>query len=223
MNKKNQNQLKKVSQQMPMLPFDSNSSCAWQRMQPQVARMRELYGNAKQFLETFTPELQSYAAREWVRAYTGAAPALETVAAGYGRQTAEVWICMELENLNLFAGVKEKMSVARQKELAGIILVEYAHLKVSELLLFFHRLKCGRYGRFYGSVDALFITSALLQFMTERHADLARIANQREEAQKANNTASTGITYQEYLSRKAEREKRMEQLKTNQDGKENSV
>ncbi|MDR1623954.1 MAG: hypothetical protein LBS04_03170 [Tannerellaceae bacterium] len=48
----------------------------------------------------------------------------------------------------------------RQRELAGLIRTEYPFLKASEVLLFFHRLKCGRYGRFYGVVDALFITSA---------------------------------------------------------------
>jgi len=169
--------------------------------------MRELYGDAARFLATFTPELQPYAAREWERAYTGTAPTLETVTAGYGQQTTEVWLCMELENINLFAGVKEKMSVARQKELAGLLMVEYRHLKVSEILLFFHRLKCGRYGRFYGSVDALFITSAMLQFMSERKTDLAKIAYQREKEEQVEQQVSTGITYQEYLRRKAERER----------------
>jgi len=169
--------------------------------------MRERYGDAARFLATFTPELQSYAAREWERAYTGVAPTLETVVAGYGEPTALAWLCTQLESVNLFAGVKEKLSVARQKELAGLILVEYRHLKVSEALLFLHRLKCGRYGRFYGSVDALFITSALLQFMTERRSDLSRIAERREKEQQTAPASSTGITYAEYLRRKAEREK----------------
>lgn len=170
--------------------------------------MREQYGDAAQFLQTFNAALQPVAAREWVRAYTGVAPMLETVAEGYGEQTVQVWICEQLESINLFAGVKEKMSIARQKELAGLIRVEYGHLKVSELLLFFHRLKCGRYGRFYGSVDALFITSALLAFMTERRSDLARISEWREKAQKKVEAASpNAITYAEYLRRKAEREK----------------
>lgn len=64
------------------------------------------------------------------------------------------------------------MTVARQKDLAALILAEYPNLKASEILLFFHRLKCGRYGRFYGMVDALFITSSLLQFTEQRRADI---------------------------------------------------
>lgn len=171
--------------------------------------MRELYGDAAHFLEIYTPELQSYAAREWVRAYTGVAPTLNTVAAGYGEQTVQALLCVQLESVNLFAGVKEKLSVARQKELARLIRVEYGHLKVSEVLLFLHRLKCGRYGRFYGSVDALFITSALLLFMGERRTDLSRIAEWREKEQKAAAAAisPTAISYQEHLRLKAEREK----------------
>lgn len=30
------------------------------------------------------------------------------LATGYGEDTTIVWICLELENVNLFAGVKEK-------------------------------------------------------------------------------------------------------------------
>lgn len=71
-------------------------------------------------------------------------------------------------------GVKEKMPVSRQKELSVLILTEYPFLKASEMLLFFHRLKCGRYGRFYGSVDALTITTSLLQFMDERRKESVR-------------------------------------------------
>ena len=106
------------------------------------------------------------------------------------------------------AGVKEKMPVSRQKELSRLILVEYPYLKVTELLLFFHRLKCGRYGRFYGMVDALFITSALVQFMEERRAETKRYLAAREKEEKPEKkTVSGGISYQEYLLLKEKRQK----------------
>lgn len=170
--------------------------------------MLKRYGTAAEFLELFTIEMQSYAAREWVRAFTGEAPKLTTVRIGYGLPTAEVWICLQLENINQFAGVKEKLSIARQKELALLIINEYGFLRVSELLVFFYRIKCGRYGRFYGSVDALFITSALLLFLAERKESLIRIEEEKEKVQRSMNLPSpTAITYEEYLLRKAEREK----------------
>lgn len=36
-------------------------------------------------------------------------------------------------------------------------------------MLFFHRFKAGRYGRFYGSVDPLVITTALREFLRDRN------------------------------------------------------
>lgn len=169
--------------------------------------MQQLYGTAEQFLATFNPALQLTAARYVERAYRGKAPQLATVSAGYGEPVAVVWLCIQIENVNLFAGVKEKMAVERQKELAGLILTEYGYLKATELLLFFHRLKCGHYGRFYGAVDALFIASALLIFLDERRKDLARYREDDERRRKRTETSSasscpaaTGsITYEEYL------------------------
>lgn len=67
-------------------------------------------------------------------------------------------------------------------------------LKVSELLLFFHWLKCGRYGRFYGMVDALFITSALLAFMDERKADINRLKASRNKSEENSKNKIYGHT-----------------------------
>lgn len=168
-------------------------------MQRDIAEMHRLYGNAEQFLTVFSPALQITAARNPERAYCGTAPALAVVAGGYGEPVVVVWICIQLENVNLFAGVKEKMPVERQKELARLIATEYPFLKVTELLLFFHRLKCGHYGRFYGSVDALFITTSLLQFMDERRKETTRYKVVPDENTKTANPAAGGITYDEYL------------------------
>lgn len=135
------------------LPDGKNSS-AWLKKQQDVADMTARYGNAEKFLNTFKPDMQVMAARYTERAYFGTAPMLETVCLGYGELVVMVFICALLEDINLFVGVKEKMPVNRQRELSRLVLAEYPYLKVTELLLFFHRLKCGRYGRFYGMVDA---------------------------------------------------------------------
>lgn len=60
------------------------------------------------------------------------------------------------------------MTPGQYEELAYIIASEFFFLKISELMLFFHRFKAGRYGRFYGSVDPMVITSALHEFVRER-------------------------------------------------------
>lgn len=175
--------------------------------------MRDRYGSAEQFLNLFTPELQIATARNEARAYLGSAPSLAVLAEGYGRQTVIVWLCIMVENLNNFTGVREKMPVARQRDLAALILAEYPNLKASEILLFFHRLKCGRYGRFYGMVDALFITSSLLQFSEQRRTEIIRYKEERARAEKsALPPPDTGrcITREEYLKQK--------QLKENRNG-----
>ena len=82
-----------------------------------------------------------------------------------------------------------------------MIATEYYYLKVSELMLFFHRFKTGRYGRFYGSVDPLVITTSLRDFVRERgiayeqHEQEERERREKEECKNA-------ITYEEYLRRK---------------------
>ncbi|WP_455639150.1 DUF6633 family protein [Parabacteroides sp.] len=203
-----ENQMKLNFQSITESLPDGKNSSVWLKKQQEVADMCTRYGNAEKFLNTFNPDMQVTAARYTERAYFGTAPTLETVCLGYGEQTAIVWNCIQLENINLFAGVKEKMPVSRQKELSRLIRVEYPYLKVTELLLFFHRLKCGRYGRFYGMVDALFITSALVQFMEERRAETKRYQVAREKEEKPEKkTSSGGISYEEYLLLKEKRQK----------------
>ena len=143
-----ENQMKLDFQTITEKLPDGKNSSAWLKKQQEVADMTARYGNAEKFLNTFKPDMQVMAARYTERAYFGTAPMLETVCLGYGELVVMVFICALLEDINLFVGVKEKMPVNRQRELSRLVLAEYPYLKVTELLLFFHRLKCGRYGRF---------------------------------------------------------------------------
>lgn len=200
-------QIENARRQMTEQPNAATNCSAWRVKPQEVADMLKRYGSGESFLNTFNPDLQVMTARYTERAYFGTAPSLATVAEGYGEQLAIVWNCIQLENINLFAGVKEKLNVERQKELSRLILAEYPQLKVTELLLFFHRLKCGRYGRFYGTVDALFIASALLSFMDERRAEtsLYKAAAKKKEIAPEKKSGNS-ITYQEYLLLKSEKQ-----------------
>ena len=200
-------QIENARRQMMEQPNAATNCSAWRVKPQEVADMLKRYGSGESFLNTFNPDLQVMTAHYTERAYFGTAPSLATVAEGYGEQLAIVWNCIQLENINLFAGVKEKLNVERQKELSRLILAEYPQLKVTELLLFFHRLKCGRYGRFYGTVDALFIASALLSFMDERRAEtsLYKAAAKKKESTPEKKSGN-GITYQEYLLLKSEKQ-----------------
>ena len=87
--------------------------------------MRKRYGDAQGFLSIFTPDLQIAAARHPERTYTGTAPTLATIAVGYGEPVAIVWICIQLENVNLLQG--KENAVSRQKELSALILWGSTH------------------------------------------------------------------------------------------------
>lgn len=184
--------------------------------------MVERYGDANRFLTLFTPHLQQTVAKEWVRAYTGWAPTLGTVMQGYGRDTAVYWICTQLEDINLFTNVPGKLAVNKQQELARVLLVQYEQLKVTELMLFFHRLKCGFYGRFYGSVDAMFITEALLEFMKERLRDLREIHRIKQQKPTGYTPPADAITYRQYLEiKRRQEEEKNNHLKSTEYGEEN--
>ena len=75
------------------------------------------------------------------------------------------------------------------------------HLKISELMLFFHRFKSGRYGRFYGSVDPLVITTTIRDFIRERSVAIERHDQEVREKEEAEHRKRV-ISYKEYLRRK---------------------
>ena len=80
------------------------------------------------------------------------------------------------------------------------ICAEYHWLKITEVLLFFHRFKMGRYGRFYGSVDPMVVTCALRQFIDERNEILAQYEQQeREKRQREYDRTHPAMTREEWL------------------------
>lgn len=163
--------------------------------------IRKQYGGAEQFLLTFNPDLQLLAGAHVERAYTGNAPTLAETKGCYGMETLLSWICSQLERLNDFCGARKKMELDQQIHLATLISIEYHYLKITELMLFFYRFQCSYYGRFYGSVDAMLITEALLVFGSERRTELARFESERlkREKQIRHDKESEAITYDEYL------------------------
>lgn len=64
-------------------------------------------------------------------------------------------------------------------------MVEHYHLKLSEWMLFFHKLKAGHFGSFYGAVDGMKIGEALLKFVQWRNKELDRIRQEQENQAKA--------------------------------------
>ena len=155
------------------------------------------YGSRERFLATFNPDVQRDICGNPDICFFGGAPTLGQLNATYGSQTAAMWLIPQLYNLSEYCGCKDKLEGNPLKECASVIATEFYFLSVSELMLFFHRFKSGRYGRFYGSVDPLVITTSLRDFLKER----IRAYNEREKAEKEKadrEAAKNAVTWEEY-------------------------
>ena len=140
------------------------------------------YGPAAHFLTTFSPSLQTACIAHPERTFGGTAPALSVVSAAYGRNVAKMWLSIQLNNLSEFTGVKDKLTEVQIDELSDLILAQYWYLNVAEVMYYLQQVKAGRYGRFYGAVDAMAITTGLLKFLDERRKEIDRLETRRREA-----------------------------------------
>ena len=141
----------------------------------------EKYGNRQKFMETFNPDCQQLTTMSERKTYCGTAPALSVVRAAYGNGTAKSWLVIQIEDLSKFAGVRDKMNTRQLEQIAEVILSNWYYLKVTEFMLFINQFKAGRYGRFYGVVDAMAITEALQKFCAERRNIIARLDAEAKE------------------------------------------
>lgn len=141
-------------------------------LSPIAIKVIERYGDGLKFAKTFNPSLQKVCAQNRERSFLGEAPSIAALLRTYPEKQVFAWIMAQLENLNDFAGVNGKIEPNQMIELAGIIETEYYFLKASELLLFFHMLKGGSFGVFYGNVDPMVISSSLIEFKTYRRQQL---------------------------------------------------
>ena len=139
---------------------------------PVAMKVLSRYGNGLQFAKTFNPSLQKVCALNKERSFLGEAPSIAALLQAYPEKQVFAWIMAQLENLNDFSGVNGKIEPGQMIEVAGIIETEYYFLKASELLLFFHMLKGGEFGVFYGNIDPVVICRALIEFKAYRRQQL---------------------------------------------------
>jgi len=133
-------------------------------------------------------------------------PTLAEINTEYGRRTAKTWLIIQLYDLSEYCGVKEKLTGKPLEECAYVIATEFFHLKVSELMLFFHRFKSGKYGKFYGSVDPLVICRSLREFVCERNNALDHY--EKEERQKQlEEEMKHAVSWQEYCMMTGQQER----------------
>jgi hypothetical protein len=145
------------------------------------------YGDLDRFLAIVSPKAQPAFARKPEAAVNGDYPTLKEINDCYGMDFDVEWLTVQICDMSTFTGAKN-MDEDQQEVLARTIAAEYPGLKVTELLLFFHRFKTGRYGHFYGNVDPMVVTTALLDFIKERK-ELRDAVNDMEAEQWQKETA----------------------------------
>lgn len=130
----------------------------------------------------------------------GEYPTLFSLGKDFDGKFPATWLMVHLHDLSEYCGCRDKLSGHALQQCASVISKEYGYLKVTELILFFYRFKAGQYGRFYGSVDPIVITTALRDFLKERA--IAYNRHEQDKARKAKEEdRKTAITWEEYCRR----------------------
>lgn len=139
-------------------------------------------------MNKYSPDKQITLCTDEKMAILDDSPTLTDLKLVYGKNTAVMFLIPQLLNISEFCGAKEKFTDRQIEETAHLIAANYPWLKVLEIMTFCKKFKMGHYGRFYGSVDPMVITSALLEFLEYRrdvYGDYEQfLAQQRIEEEK---------------------------------------
>ena len=163
------------------------------------------YPDPAQFILDYNPDLQFKLVRcnatHSELALNDSIPSLGLLSSTYGDETPIEWLKIQFGSLNDFAEVSNKIAKEQLAELSDIFLSEYYYINAAEICFFIARFKSGKYGRFYGSIDPMKITSAMLDYVSERRKDIER--KEREEYRKQRETeieerGNNRISYAEY-------------------------
>lgn len=178
------------------------------------------YSKPEQFMTDYNQDLQSKMLKIG-STYAGLAkneniPTLGLLASTYGDETPVEWLVIQFGSLNDFAEVRSKISNAQIYELANLVLSEYYYLNAAEILLFIGKFKMGYYGTFYGAIDPMKITSALIQYVNDRRIDIERYEREKcrlHRQKEIEERGSNKVSYQEYLELKKRAESGDEEAK----------
>lgn len=164
--------------------------------------MKDRFPTKESFLVAYSPDIQTACAAHPGKSFFGKAPTLSGLNTTYGQQMAESWLTPQLYDLAVFCGVKEKLDERQLTQTAKMIAVEYPYLKVSELLLFFHRMKNGNYGNFYGAVDPMKILAALRTFVKYDRANAFMARESEEQERRFAEQQRRAVSYEQYQAMK---------------------
>lgn len=129
----------------------------------------------QQWLEAWNPDKVNGIARKTEdECYLADTPTMLELDVQFGSRTSEEWLVCQLTRLNETSGTKRKMDESKLEWTATVLSVNGRHVKASEMLLFFYKLRSQQYGQFYGSVDPDMIIRSFSTFMEQRMDAYAR-------------------------------------------------
>lgn len=171
---------------------------SWPALPQQTNLLSKEYGTLNEFLVRFNPSQQITVRADTELCFFGDYPTLASIKASYGSNAPAMWLVPQLKDLSEYCGCKEKLSGTPLEECACVIAAEFYYLKISEIMLFFHRFKSAKYGRFYGTIDPLIIIQSLYEFLKERNAAIDR-AEREKEAQMREDWKKDGISIEDWM------------------------
>lgn len=156
------------------------SGCALDLRQNELAReVTGRYGSFDNVLSLFAPKYQGTYTLDEHRCYFGTAPRLSHLGFAYGKNAPIEWLSYQIIDLNRYANCKT-MTDYQVKSLAKAIFKEYYFLKLTEVMMFFAKVKAAEYGQlFFGAVDPIPLMGALKKFAEER-AEIVRKQEEKE-------------------------------------------
>lgn len=135
--------------------------------------IRHKYGSPAEFMARFSPTIQRKLRElgiDYVEASRYDYPTVGELREAYGGEVVHAWMCIMVENLNDFCGVKQKMTDEQKEEVAHILMCECTRLNIAEVALFFDKIKRGVFGEYYGILDTVRTMKILKSFIAERSA-----------------------------------------------------
>ena len=164
------------------------SECALTLRQRELAReVTDLYGAFDNVLGLFAPKYQGEYTLDEYRCHFGTAPMLNQLHFAYGKSAPIEWLSYQIIDLNRYANCK-MMTDYQVKSLAHTIYKEYYFLKLTEVMLFFHKVKSAEYGQlFFGAVDPIPLMVALKKFAEERAEVVRKKENEEARAERERN------------------------------------
>ena len=159
------------------------------------------YGSVKEIMLANTPAMQMQIGDDEDLCHFGDFPTLFDLKNGYQGRTDIAWLMIQITDLSEYCGCKWKLTSQQIEQCAAVICGQFGWLKITEIMRFCWLFKAGKYGKFYGNVDPMVITTALRTFIRDR-ADIIDHHESEINFAKIREGAKDGISYDEYLKLK---------------------